>query len=518
MRLLDRLGVLNNAVCNKASTDDSSIYKNIYESPELFRFQLISRGLLESFSSADSLEDWGVDVGAALSSALTSFLVVPSASQVSLAMASFFGSQSLLYGSYYSNTVGSRHSSNSKVSRILGPFRDVGAALYGGSATSASPVDKVVSFALENLSRNYRLSSHPTMEFADFETLFLLGNSKVKAGSTQLSFSKMTLSVNKNGVTEGVRIPMIRSDIANMTRRVHHHYDYAKDGHSRTYTMRVFANESVASEVAATSGAAGSLSAMYTALSPEGVRYSTSALLDSNIAHAALLPAGSHVNRNGILTVYLYRDKDSFPIPYISLHGVTLISALRLGLDMALRDRLFQSFLKLPLYEDMAPWNVILAGQRLDYIDYDTRDVVFDGDVPKAYLIMTVLMNYKRTVEDFKRCGTKASTVYGLPYVSDCVGGGLIKTFTCPDMKMPVPCGDGICHSDYISCLRSLSNEAEKIITSAAPSGSYNVYNSNKNNNNGLSNNDLAFGTGISEAMKKNIGMISEKGFSVFNT
>lgn len=31
-------------------------------------------------------------------------------------------------------------------------------------------------------------------------------------------------------------------------------------------------------------------------------------------------------------------------------------------------------------------------------------------------------MNYKRTVEDFKRCGSKAGTVYGLPYVSDCVG------------------------------------------------------------------------------------------------
>lgn len=38
---------------------------------------------------------------------------------------------------------------------------------------------------------------------------------------------------------------------------------------------------------------------------------------------------------------------------------------------------------------------------------------------------MTVLMNYKRTVEDFKRCGSKGSTVYGLPYVSDCVGSNV---------------------------------------------------------------------------------------------
>lgn len=38
---------------------------------------------------------------------------------------------------------------------------------------------------------------------------------------------------------------------------------------------------------------------------------------------------------------------------------------------------------------------------------------------------MTVLMNYKRTVEDFKRCGSKAPTMYGLPYVSDCVGNNV---------------------------------------------------------------------------------------------
>lgn len=25
---------------------------------------------------------------------------------------------------------------------------------------------------------------------------------------------------------------------------------------------------------------------------------------------------------------------------------------------------------------------------------------------------------------------------------------------SCPDLKYPVPCGDGQCHTDYISCLR----------------------------------------------------------------
>jgi hypothetical protein len=70
----------------------------------------------------------------------------------------------------------------------------------------------------------------------------------------------------------------------------------------------------------------------------------------------------------------------------------------------------------------MAPWNVVLMGAALDYIDYDTRQFTYTADVPRAYRVMSVLMNYKRTVEDFKRCGSKASTVYGLPYVSDCVG------------------------------------------------------------------------------------------------
>lgn len=69
---------------------------------------------------------------------------------------------------------------------------------------------------------------------------------------------------------------------------------------------------------------------------------------------------------------------------------------------------------------------------------------------------MTVLMNYKRTVEDFKRCGSKASTVYGLPYVSDCVAPTSVANAPkCgSDLRYPVPCGDGQCHSDYISCLR----------------------------------------------------------------
>ena len=53
----------------------------------------------------------------------------------------------------------------------------------------------------------------------------------------------------------------------------------------------------------------------------------------------------------------------------------------------------------LPLYEDMAPWNIVMQGPRMDYIDYDTRDRTFDAYVQRAYQTLSVLMNYKRTVQ-----------------------------------------------------------------------------------------------------------------------
>lgn len=67
---------------------------------------------------------------------------------------------------------------------------------------------------------------------------------------------------------------------------------------------------------------------------------------------------------------------------------------------------------------------------------------------------MSVLMNYKRTVEDFKKCTSKAATVYNIAFISDCIGSEAGRKLTCPDLQRPVPCGDGTCHSDYISCLR----------------------------------------------------------------
>lgn len=96
------------------------------------------------------------------------------------------------------------------------------------------------------------------------------------------------------------------------------------------------------------------------------------------------------------------------------------------------------------------------AGPRLDYIDYDTRDKTYDKFVPKAYEVMEVLFNYKRTVEDFKRCNGKSGNPYNFPFVSDCVASSGVPP-QCKDSARPVPCGDGTCRSDYVSCLRAMS-------------------------------------------------------------
>jgi hypothetical protein len=236
-----------------------------------------------------------------------------------------------------------------------------------------------------------------------------------------------------------------------MTRHVHHHYDWKRDGHTRTYTMRVTVNETETKDVSARVGDVSQ--AMYK-LTPDGVK-----LFDLRSTYkSAQLSLGHHPSNHKVISIMLSRDRDSFPIPYTAVHGVTLISVLRMGVAQTMLDKLYKKFLSLPLYEDMAPWNVVLTGGLMDYIDFDTRGITYNDAVPQAYQVMTVLMNYERSIKDFHKCGSKANTVYGLPYVSDCVGSAETSKSKCPELAFSVPCADGECHSDYISCLKSISD------------------------------------------------------------
>eukprot|EP01034_Spumella_vulgaris_P022705 gene22705-28858_t len=479
--MAEQLGVTNNAVCQKA-VDDSLIHKNLYESPELFRFQLRAHSLMEDFIAARSVSDWGESIGTLLSVALTTFIYAPNSAQVSWAM-------HLLFGEVY---VG--RSECGDAGRCFrrfstgGAVRPLSEVLSGG----ANPLDEVsLSDVLSEL--------HPQAPYRDFESKWLLEAARVSGGQTTVMVSPLAASESpsrskSSGETvvrtartlQQLSLPLVRCDLVNMTRHVHHHYEYAKDGHSRTYTMRVRVNETLSDEVLSRLGDPSRSASVQL---ESAIRLSTAnTLLDHHqeLFHndlpsagmdvirsiqtdadssSMVLPSGNHPNQHKTVSVHLSRDRDGFPIPYTSIYGVTLITALRLGLETTQREKLFGQFLRLPLYEDMAPWNVVLMGAALDYIDYDTREFTYTLDVPKAYRVMSVLMNYKRTVEDFKRCGAKAGTVYGLPYVSDCVGS-VDKLLVCSELSLPVPCGDGQCHSDYISCLRSLSSQAEQLVAS----------------------------------------------------
>lgn len=81
--------------------------------------------------------------------------------------------------------------------------------------------------------------------------------------------------------------------------------------------------------------------------------------------------------------------------------------------------------------------------------------------VPLTYKTLSVLFNYKRTVEDFRKCGPSGHNPYGFSHVSNCVGN--TDDFKanggehCEESAAPVKCGDGSCQPDYISCLKVLS-------------------------------------------------------------
>lgn len=65
----------------------------------------------------------------------------------------------------------------------------------------------------------------------------------------------------------------------------------------------------------------------------------------------------------GVTSIILTRDMDGALIPYDSVHGITLISGLRLGLLSPLKQRAYHQFVSLPLYQDMAPWNIVFLGE-----------------------------------------------------------------------------------------------------------------------------------------------------------
>ncbi len=372
----------NNMVCR--TKVDHALLKKVYESPEFFRYQIMGANLVDLMVTMTK-DDFRAFVGLFLSTAMTSFFSVPSAAIISLAYATFFP----------------RMSRN---------------ACEGGIGACGPSFDSMPALTV---------ADHPTALFVNAETRFLLGLARAP-GSTRIATKILPGSAH-----------MVRADIINMTRQVNHHFDYQKDGHTRKYTMHIAQNTSAAQ-----------LLSKYRAEIVEG-SYANKKLYEQEKQSQALQGLHSNLKGERATRVYLTRVKNdkivgkmTRVIPYTSLYGITLITILRLGLVEEMRESAYHQFIALPLYEDMAPWNIVFQGAKMEYIDYDTKDKTFDHIVPLTYQALSVLFNYKRTVEDFHHCNGKARNPYGFSHISDCVGNGPMgfgkKEKKCDDSAKPV--------------------------------------------------------------------------------
>jgi hypothetical protein len=117
--------------------------------------------------------------------------------------------------------------------------------------------------------------------------------------------------------------------------------------------------------------------------------------------------------RNVGTTTNMIRTEDGSKIAYDTF-GISLITLMRIGSSRFMRDRLYEQFIRLPLYLDMAPWNLQFRAGQLHYLDKDTMDVTYERLQPYAYQLILSMINFKRAMEDFGRCGSDAETKYGV--------------------------------------------------------------------------------------------------------
>jgi hypothetical protein len=247
----------NNWVCKTEESVHDMLTK-LYESPEFVRYGVFTGDLvLEHMIDSKGYRELADPIGKLMSTAMTTFFSLPSARAISLALSTFF---------------------------------------HVPAATSAPAM--------------YALSAHPRPRYQNAEMQILSTIGRVP-GKTKLS---MRL------IPGGSSQHMVRVDIVNMTRHVHHHFDYQKDGHQRRYKMHVLRNSTLtklAAQMRKKQGSGGK------PLAGDAYRK----------ALAKMVPEGSHPNRGTVTSVYITREHDAWHIPYGTLYGITLITVLRLGVS-----------------------------------------------------------------------------------------------------------------------------------------------------------------------------------------
>ena len=140
--------------------------------------------------------------------------------------------------------------------------------------------------------------------------------------------------------------------------------------------------------------------------------------------------------------------------------GVTVQCLAALGLGRAQKSALFSSVLSMPLFEDMAPWNLMAAQGRLEYVDSENAERTLDALLPTLGALSLFFGRVEEMARQLTLCREGAgNTLYGrsIPFVAACQDGDFSdeRPFPCGhDLTQGVACRSGRCSSSFVDCMR----------------------------------------------------------------
>ena len=113
--------------------------------------------------------------------------------------------------------------------------------------------------------------------------------------------------------------------------------------------------------------------------------------------------------------VVLNRLSDGSEIAFTGGRGVTVQSLAMLGLVASERHTLFRAISALRLYEDMAPWNLMVAQGAVEYVDSENRDRKLDQYLPVLGALSLYFQSFEEMAQLLGLCvgGLAGPTPYG---------------------------------------------------------------------------------------------------------
>ena len=122
-----------------------------------------------------------------------------------------------------------------------------------------------------------------------------------------------------------------------------------------------------------------------------------------------------HYDDVNLRQVVLNRLRDGSEIRFIGGRGVTVQSLAMLGLHWRERQALFRAISTLKLYEDMAPWNLMVAQGWVEYVDSENRDRTLDQYLPILGALSLYFQRFEEMAKLFGLCvgDVAGNTPYG---------------------------------------------------------------------------------------------------------